>query len=380
MRKFQTVFMRGGTSKGCMFHREDLPADREEWDSIFLQAMGDPDPKQIDGMGGTVSSNNKIVIVWKSEEPDVDVEYLVGQVIVGKSQVDYKSNCGNMTAAVGPYAVEEGMVDIIEPITTVRMLNRNTDKYINVTVPIDPATKTFAQEGDCAIAGVDGTAAELKVNFMNPAGAKTGKLLPTGNVLDVLDIPGFGQIEATIVDVSNPMVLVRAEDIGMKGTELPEKVNQNATVCELLEKIRGTAACIMGFARNLEDATANSPAVPKVGFFTKPVVFTDIAGQTVEEDTMDICARVISVFKCHKACPLTSASSISVAAFLEGSLLWNTLGAPKSGKETVRIGHPSGVMTMMPYIEKDGDEIKLPGVAVQRTARRIMEGILYVRN
>lgn len=161
--------------------------------NIFLQCMGDPDPKQIDGLGGTVSSNNKIVIVWKSEEPGVDVEYLVGQVIVGKSQVDYKSNCGNMTAAVGPYAVEEGMVDIVEPITTVRMLNRNTDKYINVTVPIDPETKTFAQEGDCAIAGVDGTAAELKVNFLNPAGAKTGKLLPTGNPKDVLDIPGFGR-------------------------------------------------------------------------------------------------------------------------------------------------------------------------------------------
>ena len=148
MRKFKTVFMRGGTSKGCMFHKEDLPEDRKEWDNIFLQCMGDPDPKQVDGLGGTVSSNNKIVIVWKSKEPGVDVEYLVGQVIVGKSQVDYKSNCGNMTAAVGPYAVEEGMVDIVEPITTVRMLNRNTDKYINVTVPIDPETKTLAQEGD----------------------------------------------------------------------------------------------------------------------------------------------------------------------------------------------------------------------------------------
>lgn len=379
MRTFKTVYMRGGTSKGCMFHMEDLPENREEWDSIFLQVMGNPDPKQIDGMGGTVSSNNKIVIVWKSEEPDVDVEYLVGQVIVGKSQVDYKSNCGNMTAAVGPYAVEEGMVDIVEPITTVRMLNRNTNKYINVTVPIDPETRTFAQEGDCAIAGVDGTAAELKVNFLNPAGAKTGKLLPTGNVLDVLDIPGFGQIEATILDVSNPMVLVRAEDIGMTGTELPEEVNSNAGVCELLEKIRGTAACMMGFARDLDDASAHSPAVPKVGFFTRPVRFTDISGQQVSEDSMDLCARVISVFKCHKACPLTSASSISVAAFLEGSLLWKTLGAPEAGKETVRIGHPSGVMTMVPYLEKDGEEIRLPSVAVQRTARRIMEGTLYIR-
>lgn len=379
MRKFKTVFMRGGTSKGCMFLREDLPEDRSQWDPIFLQVMGNPDPKQIDGMGGTVSSNNKIVIVWKSEEKDVDVEYLVGQVIVGKSQVDYKSNCGNMTAAVGPFAVEEGLLEITQPITTVRMLNRNTDKYINVTVPIDPETGTFAQDGDCHIAGVDGTAAELKVNFLNPAGSKTGKLLPTGNVLDVLDIPGFGKIEASILDVSNPMVLVRAEDIGMKGTELPEEINSNTGVSALLEKIRGTAACMMGFAKDLEDATANSPAVPKVGFFTAPVTFTDIAGEQVESSDMDLCARVISVFKCHKACPLTSASSISVAAQLEGSIIEKTLGMPGNASGCVRIGHPSGVMTMYPDIVRQDGELQLPGVAVQRTARRIMDGTVYVR-
>ena len=310
---------------------------------------------------------------------DVDVEYLVGQVIVGKSQVDYKSNCGNMTAAVGPFAVEEGLLTITQPITTVRMLNRNTDKYINVTVPIDPQTGTFAQDGDCHIAGVDGTAAELKVNFLNPAGSKTGKLLPTGNVLDVLDIPGFGKIEASILDVSNPMVLVRAEDIGMKGTELPEEINSNTGVSALLEKIRGTAACMMGFAKDLEDATANSPAVPKVGFFTAPVTFTDIAGEQVEASDMDLCARVISVFKCHKACPLTSASSISVAAQLEGSIIEKTLGMPGNASGCVRIGHPSGVMTMYPDIVRQDGELKLPGVAVQRTARRIMDGTVYVR-
>lgn len=369
--------MRGGTSKGCMFLKKDLPEDQSTWDEIFLQAMGDPDPKQIDGLGGTVSSNNKIVIVWKSDVPGVDVEYLVGQVIVGKSQVDYKSNCGNMTAAVGPFAVEEGLVNIVEPITTVHLLNRNTNKYIDVTVPIENGT--FAQDGDCHIAGVDGTAAELRVNFLNPAGAKTGKLLPTGNVLDVLDIPGFGKIEASILDVSNPMVLVRAEDIGMTGTELPEEVNSNKAVCDLLEKIRGTGACMMGFAKDLEDATKNSPAVPKVGFITKPASYNDIEGGRAEAADMDLCARVISVFKCHKACPLTSASSIAVAAFVDGSLVQKVIGTPAQGQETVRIGHPSGVMTMVPSLIKENGELKLPGVAVQRTARRIMEGILYVR-
>lgn len=377
MRKFKTVFMRGGTSKGCMFLKEDLPENRAEWDSIFLQAMGDPDPKQIDGLGGTVSSNNKIVIVWKSEKPGIDVEYLVGQVIVGKSQVDYKSNCGNMTAAVGPFAVEEGLVEVTEPITTVHLFNCNTEKYIDVTVPCENGT--FAEEGDCTIAGVDGTAPELNVNFLNPAGAKTGKLLPTGKPLDILDIPGLGKVEATILDVSNPMVMVKAEDVGLKGTELPEEVNANKEACDLLEKIRGTAACMMGFATDLEDATKNSPAVPKVGVFTRPITFSNLENEEVKAETMDACVRVISVFKCHKACPLTSASAISVAAFMEGTLIQKVLGKPAPEKKTVRIGHPSGVMTMLPDLEEQAGEIIVKGVAVQRTARRIMEGTLFIR-
>jgi len=378
MREFKTVFMRGGTSKGCMFLKDDLPADRSEWDRIFLQVMGSPDPKQIDGLGGTVSSNNKIVIVWKSDKEHVDIEYLVGQVIVGKDQIDYKSNCGNMTAAVGPFAVEAGLVNVSEPITTVRLYNCNTDKLINVTVPCEDGS--FVHDGDCRIAGVDGTAAELKVNFLNPSGAKTGKLLPTGQAMEVLEIPGLGQIEASILDVSNPMVLVKAESVGLTGTELPEEINNNARACELLEKIRGTAACRMGVAKDLADATENSPAVPKVGVFTAPVSYLDIADGQVEKEAMDVCVRVISVFKCHKACPLTSASSISVAAFLEGSIIYQTLGKPVSGKQNVRIGHPSGIMTMYPEIVKQDGELTVPGVAVQRTARRIMDGMVYIRN
>lgn len=379
MRKFPVVYMRGGTSKGCLFHREDLPEDSKEWDEIFLQVMGNPDPKQMDGMGGTVSSNNKIVIIWKSALPNVDIEYLVGQVIVGKKQVDYKSNCGNMTAAVPAYAVEEGMVPIVEPVTTVRMLNKNTDKYINVTVPIDPRTHTFAQEGDCHIAGIDGTAAELKVNFLDPAGAKTGKLLPTGKALDVLEIDGR-KIEATILDVSNPLVLVRAEDVGLQGTELPAQVDADKEASALLEKIRGVAAVKTGFARDLEDATAHSPAVPKVGFFTAPVSYTDIAGNQVDAGQMDLCARVISVFKCHKACPLTAASSIAVAAFVQGSIIEKTLGRQPEGRQAIRLGHPSGVMTVYPDLEvREEGNLDVKGVAVQRTARRIMDGTIYIR-
>lgn len=376
MRKFKTVFMRGGTSKGCMFLESDLPA-REEWDDIFVQVMGSPDPKQIDGMGGCVSSNNKIVVVRKSTLPGVDVEYLVGQSIVGKAQIDYKSNCGNMTAATAPYAVEMGLVEnLTEPVTTVHMFNLNTNKYIDVTVPVKNGQ--FDNEGDCAIAGVDGTAGELKVNFLDPAGAKTGKLFPTGKAKEMLTIPD-GEIEATILDVSNPIVLVRAEDLGLTGTELPAQVDAERAVSARLEAIRGAACVKMGFARNLADATENSPAVPKVGFVSASQDYTDISGKQVSGENMDICARVISVFKCHKACPLTAASAISVAAAVPGTIVHELARQTEPGR--VRIGHSSGVMTMFPYLDngaKPLDEIRVSGVAVQRTARRIMDGTVYI--
>lgn len=377
MRSFKTVFMRGGTSKGCMFLEDDLP-EREQWDDIFVQVMGSPDPKQIDGLGGCVSSNNKIVVVRKSSLPGVDVDYLVGQSIVGKAQIDYKSNCGNMTAATAPFAVEEGLVEHLEePVTTVHMFNLNTNKYIDVTVPVKNGR--FDNEGTCAIAGVDGTAGELKVNFRNPAGSKTGKLFPTGKAMETLSLPD-GQIEVTILDVSNPIVLVRARDLGLTGTELPAQVDANKAVSEKLEAIRGAACVKLGFAKDLQDASENSPAVPKVGFVAAPADYTDIAGKPVKAGEMDLCARVISVFKCHKACPLTAASAISVAAAVPGTVVRETVASQDAG--SVRIGHPSGVMTMFPYLD-DGirplEEIQVSGVAVQRTARRIMDGRVYIQ-
>ena len=376
MRSFKTVFMRGGTSKGVMFLESDLP-ERDQWDDIFVQVMGSPDPKQIDGLGGCVSSNNKIVVVRKSSRPGVDADYLVGQSIVGKAQIDYKSNCGNMTAAAAPYALEMGLVEkLTEPVTTVHLFNLNTDKCIDVTVPVKNGR--FDNEGSCAIAGVDGTAGELRVNFLDPAGAKTGKLFPTGKAKETLELPD-GNIEATILDVSNPIVLVRAEDLGLTGTELPAQVDADKAVSAKLEAIRGAACVKMGFAKDLADAAENSPAVPKVGFVSRPQDYTDISGKGVRGEEMDICARVISVFKCHKACPLTAASAISVAAAVPGTIVSELAGQGKRG--CVRIGHPSGVMAMFPYVEdgaKPLDEIRVTGVAVQRTARRIMDGTVYI--
>ena len=202
-------------------------------------------------------------MVNRSERPGIDVEYIVGQSIVGERRIDYKSNCGNMTAATTPFAVEMGLVDhLTEPVTTVHMYNLNTDKAIDVDVPV--RDNQFNNEGNCAIAGVDGTAGELKVNFLNPAGSRTGKLFPTGTVKEMLKVPGYGEVEATILDVSNPIVLVRAEALGLTGTELPAEADGNKKASAMLEAIRGAACVKMGFATDLEDARKNSPAVPSV--------------------------------------------------------------------------------------------------------------------
>jgi len=375
MRKFKTVFMRGGTSKGLMFLKDDLPENRAEWDCIFLQCMGDPDPKQIDGMGGTVSSSNKIVVVWKSDEEDTDLEYLVGQVIAGKSSVDYKSNCGNMTAAVAPFAVEEGLIVAKGSETNVTMLNRNTGKYIEVTVPLTDGR--FLNDGTAQIAGVDGTASRLMVNFLDPAGAKTGVLLPTGSESDFFVTEQGEKIQVSVCDISNPMVMVRAEDVGLLATETPEQMNANDEAMKNLEEIRAAAAVKMGFAKDPDDARKNSPAVPKVGIFSAPKSYIDLAGKLHNKEEMDILVRVISVFKCHKACPLTSASAVAIMLKLKESLLSQELGLFEG--DEIRIGHPSGIMVVSPQLKISGGQMEVRGVAVVRTARRIMEGIIYIR-
>ncbi|MEA4960741.1 2-methylaconitate cis-trans isomerase PrpF family protein [Lutispora sp.] len=373
--KIPCVYMRGGTSKGVIFQRKDLPVNKELWDNIFLKVMGGPDPKQIDGLGGTVSSNNKILVVSPSEKADVDVEYLVAQVVVGKPIVDYSANCGNMTSAVGPFAISKGLVQAQDPVTRVRMLNLNTNTVIEEFVP---ARNGIVEEnGDCAIAGIDGTGAELKVNFLNPAGAKTGKLFPTGNVTDEIHVEGLGYISVSIIDISNVFVFVDSTDIGIKGDELPAKLNSNKNFLDTVECIRGKAAEKIGLVDKWQDAAASTPGSPKLVIIGPPMDYTDIGGKTVKKEDMDICIRVVSVGAVHKASPLTGAIAIGGAVFIKDSIMKNYL----QGKDLVgivRIGHPSGVMNVFVDYEILNDEIHFNGIAAQRTARKIMEGYVYI--
>ena len=371
MRKFKAVLMRGGVCRGLIFKQEDLPADHAEWDRIFLQALGGPDAKQIDGVGGGVSSNSKAVVVSKSNRADVDIEYTSVQIVVGSTTVDYSANCGNMSAAVGPFAIEEGLVSATHPITEIRMLNLNTNKIVVNCVPTENGI--LSQDGDFCLDGIDGTAPRIELRFLNPAGAKTGRLLPTGHWVDRLHVEGFADIDATILDVSNPMVLVRAEDVGLMGTELPTEFESNEAAMTYLEAIRCTAAMKIGFGKTMQDARDNFSGVPKIAVFTAPQAYIDLTGRKLDASDMDICVRVLSVRQPHKASPFTSANAIAVAAVLSNTLPGAALNL--AGRTSVRIGHPSGVMHI-PLSITNGN---VDYVSIESTARRIMDGFIRIR-
>ncbi len=371
MKKYPCVYMRGGTSKAVFFHEKDLPEDQSLWDDIFLKVMGTPDVKQIDGMGGTVSSTSKIAIISKSDRPDVDVNYTFRQVDIVIPNVDKKANCGNISSAVGPFAIDEGLVPAVEPITVVRVLNTNTNKIIEEHVRVENGHAMV--HGDEAIRGVPGTGSRIDMFFMDPAGAATGKLFPTGNRKDTFDIPDYGPIEVSIVDCSNAIVFIRATDLGIKGSELVE-LNANKDVMEHIERIRCFAAKACGFVENWEDARTKSTSLPKVSIVSAPQDYTDMDGDLTPADTMDLCVRAISVGSLHKAYPITVTVGTGAAALLPGTIVYDIV-KPAEGQTVVRLGHASGVTAVDVRIE--GDKVIKGGVT--RTARRIMDGYVYIR-
>lgn len=371
MQKYPCVYMRGGTSKAVIFHKEDLPQDEAEQDEIFLKVMGTPDVKQIDGMGGTVSSTSKIAIISKSERPDADVDYTFRQVDIKQPTIGKNANCGNISSTVGPYAIDEGLVKAVEPITVVRVFNTNTKKIIEEHVRVEDGRACVY--GDASIKGVPGTGSPIDMFFLNPGGAGTGKLLPTGHKKDVFDVPGYGKIEVSVIDCSNPVVFVRAKDIGVKGTELTE-LNANEKVMEHLERIRCLAAVKCGFVEKWEDARTKSTSVPKIVFVSEPQDYVDMDKNLVKAAEMDVCVRAISVGAVHKAYPMTVTVCTGAAAKLEGTVV-NEIVKPAKDKNLIRLGHSSGVTDV--NMEVDGDKIIKGGVL--RTARRIMDGYVYVR-
>ncbi|MBI3128303.1 MAG: PrpF family protein [Candidatus Tectomicrobia bacterium] len=375
-RRIPAVFVRGGTSRALVFHARDLPAGRGAWDPIFLRALGSPDPngRQLDGMGGGVSSLSKVAVIGPPSRPDADVDYTFGQVSVEKALVDYRGNCGNISSAVGPFAVDEGLVAAPrDGEALVRIHNTNTGKIIRSRFWMEGGSA--AVEGDCALPGVAGAGARVTLEFEDPGGAATGRLLPTGKAVETLYIPGLGPVEASLVDATNPVVFVRAGDVGLAGSEGPGAMDARTELMVNLEQIRAEAAVRMGLAPDRRTASESVLAVPKVAVVAPPAEYLDLRGERVPEESFDILSRVVSMGKTHRAYALTAAMCLAVAARIPGTLAHE---AARAGGGDIRLGHPSGVQPVGAEVENANGSSRAAKVIVYRTARRLMEGAVLI--
>ena len=376
--KIPAVFMRGGTSNAVVFNAKDLPVDRAQWDEIFLAAIGSPDPygRQLDGMGGGVSSLSKVCVVGPSTRPDADIDYTFAQVQVKEAKVEYGANCGNMSSAMGPFAVDEGLVKASGNEALVKVHNTNTKKLIWSRFPLDDGLS--AVEGELAIPGVAGTGAPVKLEFREPGGATTGKLLPTGNVADTLDVPGMGQVQVSMVDAANACVFVRVADLGITGTELPDEIDANPGLLKKLSAIRIAASVAMGIAKTPEEA-AKRAAVPFVGFVAPPQDAKTLTGETIKAADVDLTARMMSNGQPHRALPLTVTLCTAVAARIEGSIVHRLTRRNGDPQAEIRIAMPSGVLTVAASVTRKDGQWHAEQGAFYRTQRRMFEGFVLVR-
>ena len=376
--KIPAVFMRGGTSKAIVFHERDLPGDHALWDEIFLAAIGSPDSyvRQLDGMGGGLSSVSKVCVVGPARRPDADIDYTFAQVQVKEAKVDYSANCGNMSSAMGPFAVDEGLIKVSGKEALVRIHNTNTKKIIHALFAIDDSLA--AVDGDLTIPGVSGSGAPVRLEFREPGGATTGKLLPTGNVVDTLDVPGVGRVRASLVDAANASCFVSASDLGLSGIEMPEALDASAELMAKVEKIRIAASVAMGIAKNAEEA-ARKRSVPFVGFVSPPQDAKTLSGEPIKGNAVDLSARMLSNGQTHRALPLTVTLCMAVAARIKGSLVCELMRASPSPDSEIRIAMPSGVLTVAAKVEQINGAWHAEQGAFFRTQRRLFDGQVYVR-
>lgn len=375
--RIRAVFMRGGTSKAVVFRREDLPADRARWDALFLAIIGSPDPhgRQLNGLGGGISSLSKVCVVGPPSRLDADVDYTFAQVAVREPIVDYSGNCGNMSSAIGPFAVDEGLVEATGAEAKVRIHNTNTGKIIVSRFA------TFGgravEDGDFVIPGVAGSGAPIRLAFQDPGGANTGRLLPSGHSVDMLEVPGVGRIEASLVDSTAACVFVEAARLGLSATESPQDLENSVDLMERLEGIRRAASLRMGTATTPDEA-ARRVAIPRIAVVAPPADSRLLSSETLHASECDLLVRMISVGQPHRAVPVTGALCIGTAAGIEGSVV-HRLARHRAGAEMFRIAHPSGVTTVAAEVEHAGPtEWRAREAVVWRTARRLMEGNVIV--
>ena len=379
--KIPATYMRGGTSKGVFFKLDDLPEAAQQAgrvrDQLLLRVIGSPDPyaKQIDGMGGATSSTSKTVILAKSQQPEHDVDYLFGQVSIDKPCVDWSGNCGNLTAAGGSFAISNGLVDAARipenGICTVRIWQVNIQKTIIAHVPI---TQGQVQEtGDFELDGVTFPAAEVQIEFLDPAddGEDGGAMFPTGNLVDTLEVPEIGRFQATFINAGIPTIFLNAEDIGYTGSELQDAINGDAKALARFETIRAYGAKQMGLIQDISEA-ASRQHTPKIAFVSKPKQYVSSSGKTITEQDTDLLVRALSMGKLHHAMMGTAAVAIGTAAAIPGTLV--NLAAGGGAREAVRFGHPSGTLRVGAQAIQEKGQWVVKKAVMSRSARVLMEG------
>jgi len=369
-RLIPAVFYRGGSSKGVVFHRSDLPKTRAEVDPILLAVLGSPDPngRQLNGMGGGISSLSKAVIIGKSEHPAADVDYTFVQVAVDKPVCDWDGVCGNMSSAVGPFAIEEGLVDApADGVCVVRIHETSTGKIIHARFEVKGGQPVVS--GDFAIAGVAGTGSMIRLDYIDPGGALTGKLLPTGNVVDSVTLKDGSTIDVSMVDASNGCCFVDAASVGVAGAESPDELEAMPALMARLDEIRRACGVLMGLGQTPEEISLLSP---RVAIVSAPAPFKSLEGATYTAASFDIGTRMLSMGRPHRAVPLASALCLGVACRIEGTIP-QRLAGPVATAE-VRVGNPSGLLSVGAEVRRDGADWTVESAVSFRTARRLMQG------
>jgi 2-methylaconitate cis-trans-isomerase PrpF len=375
-RKIPCVIQRGGTSKGVYFHEKDLPENQQLREKVILSIFGSPDIRQIDGLGGADPLTSKMAIIGPSERDDADVNYTMGQVSITESLIDFSGNCGNISSGVGPFSIDEGLVKVTEPETIVRIYNTNTRKILKAYVPTSEGKTKYT--GDYAIDGVPGTGSKILLDYSETSGTLGGKILPTGNPIDMISFPVIGETEVSIVDVGNPVCFFKAGSLGYSGTEGPTdpKIIDNL---ENIELIRGTASKYLGLASDASKARTESPTLPLIIYVSEPddyKSFTD--GTLINGADIDLVARSFFMQVMHKTYPGTGAVCTAAAAMIEGTIVNRVCSARAREAKLVNIGHPGGTMPVEVDVENTPQGPKVKLVAFGRTARRILEGFVYV--
>lgn len=369
--------VRGGTSKGIFIMENELPSDPVQRDKYILEIFGSPDVRQIDGLGGADVLTSKLAIIGPSSREDADVDYTFGQVSFVEEKVDYKSNCGNISAGVGPFAIDKGLVKAVEPYTTVRIHQVNTDTIINAKVEVRDGKAAI--DGDLHIDGVPTLGSTIELDFSDSVGGITGKLLPTGNVVDTVETEDGNSYQVSVVDAGIPTVFIEANALGMSGIETPAQIEANTALMTKIEEIRGRCAQKMGFTDDYKNAVKDCPYAPFFAVVSPSQDYHTFDGKDVKGEDIDIVSRLLFMQKMHKTHPVTGTVCMSTAARIPGSIVNKVLSERGKANSKIKIGHPAGVIPAVSVLDIEDGEYKLRTAAILRTARTILDGTVYVR-